>query len=389
MAIDARVSKKAAAMTLIAVAGVSLTSIPAAAGGSTARQPAAARAGVQVPAAPGIPRLPGGLSALSWIVADADTGSVLAAKNPHRRLAPASTLKTLFAVTVLPKFSAGTVRRVSSTDLAGVGAGSSVVGVRQGGRYTVADLWRGVFLRSGNDAVHVLAAMNGGWRNTAQEMQETARKLGARNTTVKSPDGYDAPGQVSSAYDLTVFARAGLANDDFARYCATARAAFPGTGGTTQIENTNRLLVGSHGLSRYPGIIGVKNGYTTKAGNTLIAAARRNGRTLIVTVLNPQSNENNAVYKEAGSLLDWGFDTDGSAQPVGTLHAVRTSYHGGTAFRPVAAHVTEAEARGGSPWRSTLVLGAGGAGVAAIGLGALLARWRQARGRGGHGGGTA
>ncbi|MFG2827800.1 D-alanyl-D-alanine carboxypeptidase family protein [Streptomyces sp. NPDC048434] len=385
MAIDARVSKKAAAMTLIAVAGVSLTSIPAAAGGSTARQPAAARAGVQVPAAPGIPRLPGGLSALSWIVADADTGSVLAAKNPHRRLAPASTLKTLFAVTVLPKFSAGTVRRVSSTDLAGVGAGSSVVGVRQGSRYTVADLWRGVFLRSGNDAVHVLAAMNGGWRTTAQEMQETARKLGARNTTVKSPDGYDTPGQVSSAYDLTVFARAGLANDDFARYCATARAAFPGT---TQIENTNRLLVGSHGLSRYPGIIGVKNGYTTKAGNTLIAAARRNGRTLIVTVLNPQSNENNAVYKEAGSLLDWGFDTDGSAQPVGTLHAVRTSYHGGTAFRPVAAHVTEAEARGGSPWRSTLVLGAGGAGVAAIGLGALLARWRQARGRGGHGGGT-
>lgn len=377
-------------MTLIAVAGVSLTSIPAAAHDATAHQPAAAGAGVQVVSAPGIPRLPSGLSALSWMVADADTGSVLAAKSPHRRLAPASTLKTLFAVTVLPKFSAGTVRRVSSADLAGIGAGSSLVGIQQGRRYTVADLWRGVFLRSGNDAVHVLAAMNGGWRTTAEEMQETARKLGARDTTVKSPDGYDAPGQVSSAHDLTVFARAGLAHDDFARYCSTDRATFPGAGGTTtRIENTNRLLVGSHGLSRYPGMIGVKNGYTSKAGNTLIAAARQNGRTLLVTVLNPQSTEYNAVYKEAASLLDWGFSTAGNAQPVGTLHAVRTSYDGGGQFRPVAAHVTGAEARGTSPRRSTLVLGAGGAGVAAIGLGALLARWRQARGRGGQRGGAA
>ncbi|MFC9238765.1 D-alanyl-D-alanine carboxypeptidase family protein [Streptomyces decoyicus] len=390
MAIDARVSKKAATMTLIAAAAVSLTSIPAAAHDATARQSAAADAGVQVVSAPGIPRLPSGLSALSWMVADADTGSVLAAKSPHRRLAPASTLKTLFAVTVLPKFSAGTVRRVSSADLAGIGAGSSLVGIQQGRRYTVADLWRGVFLRSGNDAVHVLAAMNGGWRTTAEEMQETARKLGARDTTVKSPDGYDAPGQVSSAHDLTVFARAGLAHDDFARYCSTDRATFPGAGGTaTRIENTNRLLVGSHGLSRYPGMIGVKNGYTSKAGNTLIAAARQNGRTLLVTVLNPQSTEYNAVYKEAASLLDWGFGTAGTAQPVGTLHAVHTAYDGGGQFRPVAAHVTGAEARGGSPRRSTLVLGAGGAGVAAIGLGALLARWRQARGRGGQRGGAA
>ncbi|MFE3881515.1 D-alanyl-D-alanine carboxypeptidase family protein [Streptomyces lydicus] len=388
MAIDARVSKKAAAMTLIATAAVSLTSIPAAAHDSTSRQPVTA-AGEQAVAAPGTPRLPGGLSALSWMVADADTGNVLAAKNPHRKLPPASTLKTLFAVTVLPKFPSGAVRRVSSADLAGIGSGSSVVGVKEGRRYTVADLWRGVFLRSGNDAVHVLAAMNGGWRTTAQEMQETAGKLGARDTTVKSPDGYDAPGQVSSAYDLTVFARAGLVNDDFARYCATTRAAFPGAGGTTMIENTNRILVGSHGLSRYPGIIGVKNGYTSKAGNTLIAAARRNGRTLLVTVLNPQSNANNAVYKEAGSLLDWGFDSAGTAQPVGTLHAVRAPDEGGAPLRPVAAEITGAEAGGGPPGRSTLVLGAGSAGVAALGLGALLGRWRQGRGRRRRGGDAA
>ncbi|QHC24409.1 D-alanyl-D-alanine carboxypeptidase family protein [Streptomyces sp. GS7] len=318
MASDACVSKKAGAMALTAVAVMTLTSIPAHAhpNRSTGRHPAlAAAARAAAPARRR--RLPSGLSALAWTVADADTGRVLAARNPHRQLAPASTLKTLFAVTVLPKFSAGRVRQVGSEDLAGLGAGSSVVGVRQGGRYRVSDLWHGVFLRSGNDAVHVLASMNGGWSATAREMQQTARKLGAHDTTVKSPDGYDEPGQVSSAYDLTVFARAGLANADFARYCSTAHARFPAAGGaTTEIENTNRMLVGSHGLSRYPGIIGVKNGYTSKAGNTLIAAARRNGHTLIATVLNPQSGEVNGVYKEAGALLDWGFDGADEADPV-------------------------------------------------------------------------
>ncbi|MGW2408040.1 D-alanyl-D-alanine carboxypeptidase family protein [Streptomyces sp. NPDC001739] len=392
MACDAQVPKKAAALALLAAAGVALTCIPTAAKGPTYRQPAGAATGVRAVTDPGTPQLPGGLSALSWMVADAETGAVLAAKDPHRKLAPASTLKTLFAVTVLPKFRSSAVRQVSSADLAGVGAGSSVVGIQQGRRYTVADLWRGVFLRSGNDAVHVLAAMNGGWQATAREMQQTARKLGAHDTTVKSPDGYDAPGQVSSAYDLTVFARAGLANDDFARYCGTARATFPGTGGTVPIENTNRLLSGSHGVARYPGIIGVKNGYTSKAGNTLIAAARRNGRTLLVTVLNPQAQVANGVYKEAGSLLDWGFRTEDSSHPVGTLHAVRAASHGTAPLHPVPARATGPEGRDASPASFALVLGAGVAGLATTGPGALLARWRRrpvpGGGRGRAGGGA-
>jgi D-alanyl-D-alanine carboxypeptidase (penicillin-binding protein 5/6) len=374
MAIDALSSKKAGVLAVIAVSGLSLMSIPAEA---TATGPAGDRAlpgGIAVAAAPGVPKLPGNLSALSWTVADADTGKVLASKDAHRKLAPASTLKTLFAVTVLPKFSGSAVRQVTAADLDGIGAGSSLVGVKKGGSYKVADLWRGVFLRSGNDAVHVLASMNGGWEATAREMQETAGKLGARDTTVKSPDGYDTPGQVSSAYDLTVIARAGLANEDFARYCSTARADFPGADGTTQIENTNRLLAGSHGMARYPGIIGVKNGYTTNAGNTLIAAARRDGRTLLVTVMNPQSGEANGVYKEAGSLLDWGFASAGKAQPVGTLGTTDTA--GGTPVQTVA-HSADSDGKesDGASWRSAVALWAGGVGAAFLAACAALA-WR-------------
>lgn len=268
------------------------------------------------PEAPGVPYV----SALSWVVADAETGDVLAAHDAHRPLPPASTLKTLFALTVLPVLPGGVRHEVSADELSGIGPGSSLVGVVEGNTYRVSDLWNGVFLNSGNDAVHVLASLTGGWNATAARMQAEARALGALDTHVRSPDGYDAPGQVSSAYDLAVFGRAGLHNPDFARYCGKVDALFPGRDGEAYgIMNTNRLLTGADGVEPYPGLIGVKNGYTSNAGNTLIAAAHRDGRTLVVTVMNPQEGGGHAVYEEARSLLDWGFDASGHVEPVGSL----------------------------------------------------------------------
>jgi D-alanyl-D-alanine carboxypeptidase (penicillin-binding protein 5/6) len=307
--------------------------------GSAAEQvppggPLLSEPGVQVQGEDGAPQLPSGISALSWTVSDARTGQVLAAKDAHRELPPASTLKTLFAVTVLPRFPGDETHTVTDEDLEGIGAGSSLVGVQAGQPYTVADLWRGVFLASGNDAVHVLAHMNGSVPLTVSQMQAKAQMLGADDTHVVSPDGYDQPGQVSSAYDLAVFARAGLSNRDFAAYASTVSAQFPG-GYDAQgvfvksfgIQNTNRLLTGAGGVRPYPGLIGVKNGYTTNAGNTLVAAAKRHGRTLIVTVMHPQSGLPQAVYKEAGKLLDWGFAAAGRTASVGTLNAAPTAYH--------------------------------------------------------------
>lgn len=320
------------------------------------------RAGTQVRPHRGAPGVPD-VSALSWLVADAHTGEVLAAHDAHRRLPPASTLKTLFAVTVLPALPGGVRHTVRAEELAGIGPGSSLVGVAEGQTYSVADLWRGVFLNSGNDAVHVLAALNGGWRATAARMQAKARALGALDTEVKSPDGYDTPGQVSSAYDLAVFGRTGLRNADFARYCGTAWARFPGGGGWSyEIVNTNRLLSGADGVEPYPGLIGVKNGYTTNAGNTLVAAARRGGRTLVVTVMNPQAGGGFTVYEEARELLDWGFAAVGRVEPVGSLDGLRVRPRPGPAAAPVAVAVTP---EGGSGWPAagavsgTAVLGAG------------------------------
>ncbi|MGA5055622.1 D-alanyl-D-alanine carboxypeptidase family protein [Streptomyces cellulosae] len=306
-----------------------------------------AKPGTQVNLAAGVPVLPKELSARSWIVADAESGDVLAAHNAHWRLAPASTLKMLFADTLLPKWPQTTTHRVEVSDLAGVGAGSSMVGVKENETYTVHDLWLGVFLRSGNDAVHVLSAMNGGVDKTVEEMNEHAAELQALDTHAVSPDGYDAPGQVSSAYDLTLIARSGLQKKDFREYCSTVRAQFPGetkknkkgkrVRGSFEIQNTNRLLSGDYDVPVYQGIAGVKNGNTTNAGATFTGVAERDGKVLLVTVMNPQKKESNEVYKETARLFDWGFAAAGKVEPVGELVPPKSVEEANAAAGPSAS----------------------------------------------------
>ncbi|MFH8393110.1 D-alanyl-D-alanine carboxypeptidase family protein [Streptomyces sp. NPDC018036] len=339
-----------------------------------------ARPGVQTSGASGLPKR---LTARSWLVADHTTGEVLASYNAHLRLPPASTLKMLFADAVLKKFERTETYKVVDADLADVPAGSSLVGVKPGITYTVEQLWQGVFLRSGNDAVHVLSHMNGGVPATVAEMQALARDLQALDTHVVSPDGFDHKGQLSSAYDLTLFARHGLADAAFRGYCSTKTADFPAGGKKTfQIQNTDRLLTGAWGVRPYEGLIGVKNGYTSHAGNTFTGAATRDGRTLLVTVMHPKSG-GSGVYEETAQLLDWGFGKGAHAEPVGAL--VEPLSAGGAsaapshkAARAAAGAPARAEAgdSDGAPWGLV-----GGAGVAAALLagGALALRNRRRR----------
>ncbi|WP_030204101.1 D-alanyl-D-alanine carboxypeptidase family protein [Streptomyces sp. NRRL S-87] len=342
--------------------------------------------GTQVKLGPGAPALPATLSGLSWIVADAESGEVLAAHNAHWRLPPASTLKMLFADTVLPTLPKNQVHKVKDEELEGVGAGSSLVGVKEDLDYTVHDLWLGVFLRSGNDAVHVLSAMNGGVEKTVADMQAHAEELQALDTHVVSPDGYDAPGQVSSAYDLTLFARSGLQKKDFREYCATAQAEFPGEQKPGKprehfaIQNTNRLMTGAYGVNPYKGIAGVKNGNTTNAGATFTGVAQRGARKLLVTVMNPAEGAN-AVYEETAALLDWGFAAAGKVTPVGELvppKSADTSSLGS----PAQSHEQEqqAAAEQSSGGVGTALAVAGGVLIAIAGGGFVVnRRWPKGR----------
>lgn len=166
-------------------------------------------------------------------------------------------------------------------------------------------------LASGNDAAHAIAELTGGQVEAIEAMNAEAARLGAFTTQATTPHGLDEPGQVSSAYDLALFAQATLADDALAELVQTRTYDFPGLDGETfQIQNPNRLL------GSYEDAIGVKNGYTADAGYTLAAAAVRDNVRLVVTVLNPDDGRAEPV---AAELLDWGFDAIGTAEPVGHL----------------------------------------------------------------------
>jgi D-alanyl-D-alanine carboxypeptidase (penicillin-binding protein 5/6) len=259
-------------------------------------------------------------SATSWLVADLDTGAVLGACAPHAMHAPASVQKLLLAATVMPKLDPKDVITITQEDM-NFEPGSSAVGLIVGGKYTVETLWLGLFLNSGNDAANVLARLGANGRGvpgTVADMNTEARHLGALDTHADTPSGLDGPGQVTTAYDLALIARNDFARPDFARYDATKTAQMPKEPPTDptgfQIQNDNRLLF------EFPGAIGGKTGFTDIARHTYVGAAERNGRRLLVTMLNGEINPPNRLWQQGATLLSWGFSVPATAS-VGQLVA--------------------------------------------------------------------
>ena len=256
------------------------------------------------------------VKARTWLLADATTGEVLAAKNPHKARRPASTLKTLTALTLLPQLDpddtwTGTAR-VQNTY-------GSKAGIRKGREYTIDELFAGLLLPSGNDAAIALAQAHSTVSTTVAEMNQVARDLQAYNTTAKNPSGLDAKGQFSTAYDLALIGRAAIARDDFVTYAGAKNAEFPNPRKPKKngkerkpitIYNQNDLV-----MENYRGAIGVKTGYTSQAGRTFIGAAHRGNTRLIVSLMGSREPSDEAARK----LLNWGFQNQGQILPIGEL----------------------------------------------------------------------
>ena len=280
---------------------------------------------------PGAPALPSGLAMGSWLVADADTDQVLAAKAPHVRFLPASTLKTLTAVTLLPLLDPTATTVASQADAAVDG---SKVGLVPGMTYTLDSLFTAMLVVSGNDAADALAEAAGGLPHTVELMNAEAQHLQAYDTVARTPSGLDAAGESTSAYDLALIARAGLAMPEFRHYIGVVRSTMPAPHHKHfEIYTHNRLL------TTFRGDIGVKNGYTVKAGATYVGAATRGGHTILVTLMNAPPD----FWPQAKALLSWGFAARGKVAPVGTLvgPAVATVEHTSVHARPVVAVDTQ------------------------------------------------
>lgn len=255
----------------------------------------------------GAPPVPPEVVAHGWLVADLDTGEVLGAKDAHGKYAPASTLKILTAVALIPKLDPA--RKVVPTydDIAVDG---SKVGLVERVGYPVDELFAALMMVSGNDVANTLASAAGG-PAAIEAMNAEAQRLQAYDTRAVNPSGLDAEGQTSSAYDLALLARAGMQDEAFRRYVAQLRGSVSGPGGRRiETYNHNKLL------RNYDGALGIKNGYTSRAKASFVGAAQRNGRTLVVSMMRTQPR----VHVEAGKLLDWGFAAAAKGvPPVGQL----------------------------------------------------------------------
>jgi serine-type D-Ala-D-Ala carboxypeptidase (penicillin-binding protein 5/6) len=259
-----------------------------------------ALSGCGVITAPGTPPLPNDVSAEAWLVADLDTGDIIAAKDPHGRHRPASIIKVLVAMQAIRELPIHKVVAGTAEDSAQEG---TKVGVGENGWYSINDLLHGLLMYSGNDAAHALAAQMGGMDAALGKLNDLAGKLGGHDTRVATPSGLDGPGMSTSVYDVGLFYRYAWQNPIFTDIVSTRTFDFPGRGDVGYpIENDNKLL------NNYPGALGGKTGFTDDAGQTFVGAANRDGRRL-VAVLMRGTRAPIAPWEQAAHLLDYGFAT--------------------------------------------------------------------------------
>src|SRR5262245_28958055 len=260
------------------------------------------------------------VKAAAYVLADAGTGQVLAAKDPHGWYLPASTLKVLTAITLMPVLNPNATV-VTTRQAANVVP--SKVGLRAGRAYRISDLFKAMLLISANDAALSVAQATGSVAKGVAMMNAEAHHLQAYDTVARRPNGLNGPGQHVSAYDEALFARQALTIRQFTHdeLLRTTRFPVKAHHKPVTLYNHNCKL----GTDRWE--LGGKIGWTTASQTTYIGWARRNGHTLVVTILRTKPLDE-LTY--AARLLNWGFTEDGKVKPVGVL------------VRPLPAHPPKA-----------------------------------------------
>lgn len=246
---------------------------------------------------------PPDVTAKSWILYDATYDLVLASEEPDERRAMASTTKIMSALVALDDPD---VERPVTISKEADDVGEAEIGLVVGERVRLESLIKAMLIRSGNDAaVAVAEAVGGSVDGFADMMNAKADELGLENSRFENPHGLDAAGHFSSARDLLTMAKAGLENPMFAAAVFARSYRFPDApdGTKRQAWSTNRLL------TDYEGALGVKTGFTFQAGLVLVAAAERDGRTILTVVMGSEGE--GAHFEDSRKLLDYGFDEYG------------------------------------------------------------------------------
>jgi D-alanyl-D-alanine carboxypeptidase (penicillin-binding protein 5/6) len=229
-------------------------------------------------------------------------GSILWAGNADARLPAASLTKIMTALLVLEANQPTAIVTISRAAAQETGAR---LRLKPGERMSVHDLLAAALLQSANDACHALAEWHaGGEAAFVAAMNARAGELGLADTHFVNACGHDAPGHYSTARDLAALTDAALQRPEFARLVAqgSMRIATLGPGRRFDLVNTNALL------GRLPGAVGVKSGYTQRAGKCLVALAERSGTRVLLVFLNAPNR-----WWDAHGMIERAFALTGTA----------------------------------------------------------------------------
>ncbi|KKQ67364.1 MAG: D-alanyl-D-alanine carboxypeptidase [Candidatus Daviesbacteria bacterium GW2011_GWA2_38_24] len=231
-------------------------------------------------------------TASAVLAKDLQTGEILYEKNIHNKLAPASTTKIMTALVAVEYFKPADVLIVYSEAL----VGGSTMGLNVGEQLSFRSLLYGMMLNSGNDAAFTIASnFPGGVEGFVSQMNKKVQDLKLRSTHFDNPAGFDSSNHFSSAADLSVISEEVIRNYQLARVVATKETSVSAWDKSTShtLKNLNKLLAEE-------GMLGIKTGFTEKAGESFVGLVERNGRKVLTVVLN-----SNDRFKETKDLIDW------------------------------------------------------------------------------------
>jgi serine-type D-Ala-D-Ala carboxypeptidase (penicillin-binding protein 5/6) len=236
--------------------------------------------------------IPPEISAKSVLVLDFDSEQFLYQKNADIRVPPASTTKIMTALVSSEYFKPGDILTVPQEAL----VGGSSMGVVAGERLSFRSLLYGMMLNSGNDAAFTIAAnYPGGLPAFVEMMNQKAVELGLTNTHFQNPAGFDDINHFTSAQDMAKIARLAALDSQLARVVSTKQTEVISWDKSNQhdLKNLNKLLFEE-------GVIGIKTGYTDKAGENLVGLVDRGNRKVLTVLLNSDDR-----FGETKALIDW------------------------------------------------------------------------------------
>jgi len=254
---------------------------------------------------------PPAISAETAVMMVAKTQQVIFAKDPDKRMYPASTTKMITLLTALELGDEDSVVTVSPGVIERLAPDGSSMDLKAGDRLTLRDLLTGMIMVSGNDAAEAVAEHIGGSvPGFVAMMNQKAASLGLVNTHFSNPHGMPDPlHHYSTAMDLAKIADAGLQNHEFARMVSTRKY-------TVEFLNRDPMIVCNTNkfLKSYQGANGVKTGSTEESGDCLVASATHDGVQLIVVLLNDDYRWDDVV-----KLLDYGFQQQSTCNLAGDI----------------------------------------------------------------------